>query len=588
MPRSMREAAAAALLALIVAGCAGVPTSGPVRQHDSYDQQVDSEVRVAPVPPPPEASAMLVVEGFLHAMATDSAGFAVARQYLTDSANRAWNPLAGTSIYADGDRPRELEGSTEDEPLISLGGTLTGTLSPAGEYREGVGGLRHDFGLVRDADNQWRISKPPDGLLISRYHFTTNYVAQDLHFLDPAGTALVPDPRFLPQGSALPGLLVRGQLAGPGQWLAPAVRPRPAAVLGVERVDVSPQGIAGVELAPSAAQLSDDARQTLMAEITTTLTQLPQINGVQLIVGSTLLSRPGTTTTTLVQADFADLAPADRRTSAGQLLVVRDQQVRTVQPTQLLTEGEPVFPGLVDPGAIAARSDLSEAATVSPDGTRLSVAGPDSASPTVLFEGRSLLRPDYSRQNELWAIGDRADANGFQVFAGDEHALRPVVATDIPEERVRAFRISPDGARMALVLDGLVVDGDRVEQVGVVRIVRQAEQIRLEGFRPVTVSPPAEAGRRLVDVGWTTATELLVLVSHGTTAGARAESVVRVDQDSASAEDIGPAETSGLRELAVVPYRQAVLRGDGVVLIREGDYNWRPTPVAVDAVTYSG
>ena len=140
------------------------------------------------------------------------------------------------------------------------------------------------------------------------------------------------------------------------------------------------------------------------------------------------------------------------------------------------------------------------------------------------------------------------------------------------------FRISPDGARIALVLDGT-----EVEQVGVARIVRSAEGVRLEDFRPVTVSPPAGADRRILDVGWTTGTEILVLLSHGTTT-----SVVRADQDSATADDIGPAEVAGLLELAVAPRGQAVLRADGAVFRYEGPLSWRLTTRAVEAVTYSG
>ena len=71
MSRSWREGLVAALATALLAGCAGVPTSGPVREHDTGDEQVNPVVNVAPVPPGDGASAMLVVEGFLHAMGTD-------------------------------------------------------------------------------------------------------------------------------------------------------------------------------------------------------------------------------------------------------------------------------------------------------------------------------------------------------------------------------------------------------------------------------------------------------------------------------------------------------------------------------------
>ncbi|MDQ7993967.1 MAG: GerMN domain-containing protein, partial [Propionicimonas sp.] len=312
MSRSWRDGVGAALAALVLAGCAGVPTSGPVRQHEPGDQEVSSSVNVAAVPPADGASAMLVVEGFLHAMGTDQPGFAIARQYLTDAASRAWKPEDGTSIYADGYQPKATDASTDDYPVITLETVLTGTLTPSGEYREGSGGLRHDFGLVRTADDQWRISKPPDGLLISRYQFTTNYVARTLHYLDATGSVLVPDPRFFAQNAAALETLVRSQLAGPSDWLAPAVRDGSGAGLVVDRVELTGQGIASVYLTGSAAQLGDDTRRTLMAELTTTLAELTQVSGVQVSVASTLLPLPGTTATTLTADDFEDLAPTDQ------------------------------------------------------------------------------------------------------------------------------------------------------------------------------------------------------------------------------------------------------------------------------------
>lgn len=577
MTRSLRDLAAATLAAVLLAGCAGVPTSGPVREHEAGQQGTDSTVRVAPVPPLADASAMLVVEGFLHAMGTDQPGFPVARQYLTTAANRAWRPETGTFIYAEGDQPKETENSTPEHPDITFGATLSGTLSATGEYSEATGGQRHDFGLVRTSQGQWRISRPPDGLLISRYHFTTNYAALDLHFVDPTGTALVPDPRFFPQTTAMVQTLVEAQFQGPGEWLAPAVRTDAWPGVSVQRVVTSAQGVVTLYLNPAAARLSDSQRGMLMAELTTTLSELPQVTGVQFSVAAALVPLPGTTRTTLTPDDFTELAAAGQE-SPARLLIAREGRVRLVATAEPWTEGDAVAPGLTDLGAIAARDDLLEVAAVDPAGTRLQVAGLRDGDATELMAGSGLLRPDYSRQRELWAIGNNADASGFTVFSADDHAVVPVAVDDIPSETVRAFRVSPDGARIALVLDG-----PDVEQVGVARIVREDEGIRVEGFRPIRVSPPAGADRRLVDVGWTTATELLVLVSQGTTA-----SVVRVDQDSAQADDIGPGAVVGVRELAVVPRGQVVLRGVATVFRRESDFNWELTAAAVDAISYAG
>lgn len=570
---------AAALAAVLLAGCATVPTSGPVRSHEAGQQQVESGVRVAPVPPVPDAPAMLIVEGFLHAMGTDQVGFPIARQYLTEEANRTWHPESGTQIYADGYQPRETDTSTENQPVITLEAALRGTLDADGVYTEVSGGHRQDFGLVRE-DGQWRISHPPDGLLISRYHFENNYTTLDLHFLDPSGTVLVPDPRHIARNALTPLALAELQVAGPGAWLAPAVRQGwwPSSL--IDQVELLPQGVANLHLSQAAVGFSDAQRHTLMAELTTTLTVLPQVTAVQFSVGDTLLPLPETNSTTLTASDFVDLSPVSKQ-RGGQLLAVRENTIRTVSRTEPWSEGNPVGSGLAAPGTIAARSDLAEIAAVNPERTELSVAAPDSDTAQLLLTDEQLLRPDYSRQNELWAIGHDADAAGFVVFSADEHVQLPVVAEGIPAEAVRAFRISPDGTRIALVLDGSTAGG-QVEQLGMARIVRSADGIALQEFRPVTVSPPAEAARQILDVGWSTATELMVLVKHQVTS-----SVIRVDQDSAFADDFGPADVVGLRELAVVPNGQAVVRGGSALYRFEGPFNWEATGLVADAVCYS-
>ncbi len=569
-----------ALVAVVLmVGCATVPTTGPVREHESGGQQIESGVKVAPVPPAPGASPMLIVEGFLHAMGTDQAGFAVARQYLTPAADAAWRPESGTLIYADGYQPREADTSTDDKPVITLESVLTGSLDRLGEYREASGGHRQEFGLVLSG-GEWRVSRPPDGLLISRYHFQTNYTVLDLHFMDTTSAVLVPDRRHVALNVLTPQLVVDTQLAGPSEWLAPVVRQAPWSRSLVEEVELLPQGVAVLHLGSVAAQFSDAQRSILMAEFTTTLTALPQVAAVQFSVGSTLLARPGTSTVTLTAADFADLAAAGR--AGGQLLIARENVVYPVLAREPWTEGGPIAGGLTAPGAIAARADLAEIAAVNPEGTRLAVsAGSDSE--IELREGKRLLRPDYSRLNELWTVGDDAGASGFVAYGADDHQVIPVsVSPEFPADAVRAFRLSPDGTRIALVLDGPQVEGLTVEQVGIARIVRTTDGILLEGFRPVTVSPPAEAARSILDVGWKSATELLVLVSHRVTS-----SVVAVDQDSAHAEDIGPADVAGLSEVAVVPGGQAVLRGDGGVYRYEGPFNWELTGLEADAITYS-
>ncbi|MGB7964545.1 MAG: hypothetical protein WCF12_16505, partial [Propionicimonas sp.] len=126
MSRWFRDGLVALLLAGLLAGCATVPTAGMVRSHDAPDEQVNSSVQVAPVPPAEGASEMLVVEGFLHAMGTDESGYQIAREYLTLAASSSWHPETGASVYADGTLPTETESS------VVLLAAVVGTLDSGG------------------------------------------------------------------------------------------------------------------------------------------------------------------------------------------------------------------------------------------------------------------------------------------------------------------------------------------------------------------------------------------------------------------------------------------------------------------------
>lgn len=78
--RSATERLMIAALAVLLTGCASVPTTGPVAHHTPQAVSVDGGVRVDPLPPSEGASPLLIVEGFLHAMSTYQPDYAVARQ----------------------------------------------------------------------------------------------------------------------------------------------------------------------------------------------------------------------------------------------------------------------------------------------------------------------------------------------------------------------------------------------------------------------------------------------------------------------------------------------------------------------------
>ena len=95
----MRRVWALALVVVgLLAGCAGIPPTGPV---NAGDVQVDEVSGVVALPEGPQqgATPRAIVEGFMLAGSAGLSGdFSVARQFLAGDAARTWDPSSGTTV----------------------------------------------------------------------------------------------------------------------------------------------------------------------------------------------------------------------------------------------------------------------------------------------------------------------------------------------------------------------------------------------------------------------------------------------------------------------------------------------------------
>ncbi len=572
MLRSARWWAATLAVVVALAGCATVPTSGPVQHHTPDASGVDTGVRVDPLPPADGASQLLVVEGFLHAMGVYQPDYAVARQYLTPAASAAWRPESGVQVYSD------LYPPSESDQTVVLNAPLTGTIDPSGRYEPASGQLRHDFGLVKDSADQWRISKPPDGLLVSRYLFTTSFVAANLHFTDSGGSVLAPDPRFFASGEQALAAAVRAQLAGPSAWLQPAVRRLDTTAITVGALALDSFGVLDVPLGRAAEALTLEQRRMVLAELAYTMTGFSQVNAVR-VVGAGQVWRTDTGDTEVNRDAFGDLSAANVNAPRA-LYLFRDGELQRSRNPSTWSDFDTVDVALSKVDGFAVRGDLQEVAAVTSGGSRLEVAVLGGGKSRVRRSGGDLLRPDYARNGELWSA-TTAGPRTLKVYRGD--ASVAVDASGLPDRPLVAARLSPDGTRLALVLrrgEGTEVGLALVERRG------ESQDIVVSGWRrlDVTVAAGVPAGTA-VDLGWVSEVELAVLQ----TGMAGDTSVVRVRQDGAAAADIGPSDAPALTQLAVVPGRPAgVLAAGGAAYRFDNEFNWSLSITGVDALAYSG
>ena len=337
--------------------------------------------QLIPVAPGPDWSAEQIVSGFLAASASFAHGHAVAREYLDPVVARHWKPRWAVTVVAG--RLEETQTAVRSQALAGGGSALISTIRVTGQPLSTLTDtgqplppssshqVSQNFQLAKE-NGQWRITKPPSQLLLTRQAFLQVYQPRNLYFYSPAG-GLVPDPVFVPQQAtetALATNLVRAlSLGGPpsGSWLFRSVQtgfPRHTTLLGPVRVDGT---LATVDLGGAAAHAGRNAVRRIAAQLVWTLTNQPygpsQLQSVMLeINGSPQMIRGATDQ---LRRGYSWLVPA-QPTRSDLYFAGSDGALRRADPqghTWLL------------PGAASRSRDGLSAIAVSPGGTMLAGIG---------------------------------------------------------------------------------------------------------------------------------------------------------------------------------------------------------------------
>jgi hypothetical protein len=485
---------------LSLPACAQIPTSGPVVEGAEVDTTRDDQfIRVIARPPLPGMTADQVVRGFLEASAAFQGNYAVARTFLTDVAGATWKPEAGVQVY-DG-ASSALSPTAKSTAVFTA--PLVGRISPEGDYQVTAPGatLRAEFGLSR-VDGEWRISRVPEGLLLSRGDVERGYRTFDVYYLDPDFSTLVPDPITLRvSGPGLATALVRALLKGATPWLAPAVRTAfpDGTSLAIDSVPVE-GGVAQVSLDAGVLAADDRTREALSAQLVTTLGALPDVTGVRITAGGQPLLVPGQGAVQGRDA-WPQFSP-DNLPVGAQAYLVRGGRLLAVDdgtPKPVAGAAGSVKPAV---GVAAVSFDGVESAVVSPDrrtlwGARL-VTG---AVATVRATGNDLVTPGFGRDGSVWWV-DRG--SGVRLLRpGGKPVGVPVARVDA--RNIVGIQVARDGTRAALV----VRNGSR-RTLLLVRIDRTGGV--------VTMAAPIRVESRIsdvIDVAWSTASRLVVLGSDG-------------------------------------------------------------------------
>jgi len=468
MRRARPLAALVAMLAaLALAGCGGIPMSGPVVSGPRVDE-TEPEFVVAPNGPVVGASPRDIVAGFMNAVRAPQADFQVARLYLTADRNESWRPDDGVIIRAAAPVVTEPVVSG-DVAAVSYSFPTRANVDAAGRYHESAetGTRTIDFELRREG-GEWRISAVPDGIVLSQGAFTRAFTAVPLYYFDPSGRYLVPDVRWFAARSNAPYRTVAALLGGPDEWLRRSVVNEfpPGTTIGPGSVEIV-SGRATVDLSAHAAAASPASIARMREQLAATLAAHGVID-VELTSMGVPLESGGGGQPVLVdpQPDGAVLVGADGEFGYG--------TADGVVPIPGITEA------LVADGATAVSlaHDKASAAYRAGDGTvRFVAAG--AGAPIVIDDRPDLAAPSLDTLGFVWSA-QRGPGGSIAVFDREGGSIGLVVEGIPVGAEIASIAVSRDGTRLLVaVRSGL---GSRLLVFGIVR----AENV------PTGLGPPLE------------------------------------------------------------------------------------------------
>ncbi len=421
-------------LVCALAGCAGLPTSGPVQPGRTAVADADQpSLDFRPDGPQPGATPQQIVDGFVTAASSPEDGWAIAQSFLAPSFRADWEPQAG--VMVDAFAAREYV-DTQDGTQIVLQTSPVATVDAAGSYSIAEPSTTSIvYRLAQQDDGEWRITDAPDGLLMDEDLFTSVFRSYQLMYFDPTWRYLVPDVRWFPTLNAagrIASALVNGE---PAEWLADAVVTAfPENVELTPAVPVSGTGVAQAELSEQALALDDGTLDRMQTQLSASLATAG-VSAVDMTVEGAVLE--------------ADRVPTVSTRVDARALVL------TADGFGFLVSGEITpIPGLSEaieqlaPQAIQTAADRASAAGLRADGTALR-GGADGTS-SVGDDRPALLAPTIDPSGAIWTIP--ANAPGELRATTVDGDVLSFSGSWPGATRVASMQVARDGTRMAAVL----------------------------------------------------------------------------------------------------------------------------------------
>jgi hypothetical protein len=464
---------------LLLAGCVGIPSSGPVEKGDALATTDEIDIIFQPSGPGPDESQEDILNGFIRAALNPLNNFAVARSFLSKSFSDEWKPDAGVTIDQSGRTTQVVSASSIDLSLSPIA-----TVDANGEYSTvpAAAPVTRSYTFVQE-DGQWRINTAPDGIVMLASEFSEVYNSYPLYFFDPSYQRLVPDVRWFPRVASNTGTrIARALINGPSAWLAGAVVTAFPEGTGVTSVPID-SGVASVDLSGPVLDSTEATLERMQVQLRASLLALSGVSNVRVTVDSTEVPLTTSGDPSLIASPRVD----------SRALVLRSGQFGFFTGSSLTP-----IEGISDDVASLAATSIAFSDSV--PGLQLAAVGTPSgvyavapaSTPGLIDDRAGLIEPSIDPDGFVWTV-PRASPLDIRVSAAGRTPTTFTATWDGASEIV-SLDVSRDGAR---VLAFLTMDGQ--PRLVVASVIRDKDGTPTGLGEPIDL---AEGAGKPVDATW--------------------------------------------------------------------------------------
>jgi hypothetical protein len=486
MTKSLLKSLAVSLALLVLAGCAQIPRSSAIHQGPDVQAGLSSDyLYYSPSGPVLDETKADILAGFLNASTGPQNDYGVAREYLAPSFKTSWSPNDRVYIERGGSK---VTIKPNGDAQVTIG--VAATVDALGHYSASPkdSSVTLDFTLAK-VSGQWRITSAPNAVVMIRPVFDVTFRSYKVYFFDHSFNYLVPDLRWFPARASTATRLAAAILSGPSHWLADAVSPAMPSGTSLEVAAVTTvKSTAVVNLSATALQASKLQKQRFKAQLQATLTQLSGINDVEVKIADGV-------------QNIDDFSPASTSSGAyAPVVLAANQLQQLVGPSNFRLANATAWVKQVGATDFAVTSDQTGVALVGPHGVYTARLDQTKSAPVLSDNRSNLLAPRYDRRGQLWLVGTDGK---IQIVAPTGKGQWQSLSW-LKDETVKAFAVSPEGARIALALAAK----DGTTRIVLASVIRNQLGV-VTGFGkpilvPTSVGTPAQ-------IEWSGPTNMVVL-----------------------------------------------------------------------------